>query len=81
MVTISLKQSAAGSWHVCRCQTMLFRDLQLGPAISLAKEMARDEYHRLGHRVCVKMPGPSSTIMLARYADDDGARVASTMAA
>ncbi|MFC5583330.1 hypothetical protein [Rhodanobacter terrae] len=82
MVTILLKQSAAGSWHVCRCQIVLFRDLQLGSAIGLAREMARDEYQRLGRRVCVKMPGPSSTIVLAHYAtDDDAARAACTMAA
>jgi hypothetical protein len=80
VVTISLKQSAAGSWHVCRCQIVLFRDLQLGPAIRLAREMARDEYQRQGHRVCVKMPGPSSAIVLAHYADDD-ARLMNTMAA
>jgi hypothetical protein len=80
VVTISLKQSAAGSWHVCRCQTVLFRDLQLGPAIRLAREMARDEHQRLGHRVCVKMPGPSSAIVLAHYANDD-ARAAGAMAA
>jgi hypothetical protein len=81
MVTISLKQSTAGSWHVCRCQIALFSDLQLGPAIRLAREMARDEHHRLGHQVCVKMPGPSSTIVLASYADGDGAHVTDTMAA
>jgi hypothetical protein len=82
VVTISLKQSAAGIWHVCRCQIVLFRDLPLGSAISLAREMARDEHRRLGHRVCVKMPGPSSTIVLAHYAtDDSGARMAGTMAA
>lgn len=81
MVTISLRQSAAGSRHVSRCRIVLSRDLQLGPAIRLAREMARDEHQRLGHRVCVKMPGPGSAIVLARYADDDGSRVAGAMAA
>jgi hypothetical protein len=81
MVTISLKQSATGRWHVCRCQIALFSDLPLGSAIRLAREMARDEHHRMGHRVCVKMPGPSSTIVLARYAESDGARVADMMTA
>jgi hypothetical protein len=71
MVTISLKQSAAGEWRVCRCQITLFSDLQLGPAIKLAREMARDEHQRLGRRVRVEMPGPLSTIVLARYADED----------
>jgi hypothetical protein len=49
----------------------LFSDLQLGPAIKLAREMARDEHQRLGRRVRVEMPGPLSTIVLARYADED----------
>ena len=71
MVTISLKQSAAGDWRICRCQITLFSDLQLGAAIKLAREMARDEHQRLGRRVCVEMPGPISMIVLARYADDD----------
>jgi len=69
MVTISLKQSAAGGWRVCRCRITLFSDLQLGAAIKLARE-ARDEHQRLGCRVRVEMPGPISTIELARYAND-----------
>ena len=81
MVTISLKQSAAGSWHVCRCQIALFGDLQLGSAIKLAREMARDEHQRLGYQVCVKMPGPSSMIVLACYASSDGAHMTNTLAA
>ncbi|HWX66466.1 MAG TPA: hypothetical protein VNZ27_08595 [Rhodanobacter sp.] len=71
MVTISLKQSAAGDWQVCRCRITLFSDLQLGPAIKLAREMARDEHQRLRRQVCVEMPGTVSTIVLARYVDDD----------
>jgi hypothetical protein len=80
MVTISLRQSAAGGWHVCRCHITLFSDLQLGPAIKLAREMARDEHQRLRRQICVEMPGPVSTIVLARYADED-ACMADTMAA
>ncbi len=68
MVTISLKQTAAGSWSICRCQVKLFGDLRLGPAITLAREVARDEHRRMGRQVCVEMPGPVSTIVLARYA-------------
>lgn len=70
MATISLKQSAAGGWRVCRCQITLFSDLQLGAAIKLAREMARDEHQRLGRRVRVEVPGPIFTILPARYADD-----------
>lgn len=68
MVTISLKPSAGAGWCVCRRQVTLFRDLQLGVAIKLAREMARDEHQRLGRLVHVEMPGPISSIVLARYA-------------
>lgn len=68
MVTISLRQAVAGDWCVCRGQITLFSNLQLGAAIKLAREMARDEHERLGHRVRVEMPGPSSAIVLADYA-------------
>lgn len=72
MVTISLKQALAGDWCVCRGQVTLFSNMQLGAAIKLAREMARDEHRRLGRRVCVEMPGPISTIVLARYVSDSG---------
>ena len=81
MVTISLNRSAAGSWHVCRSQVALFSDLQLGSAIRLARAVARDEHQRLGHQVCVKMPGLSSMIVLARYVGSDGAGAGGTMTA
>lgn len=71
MVTISLEQSAAGNWRVCRCRITLFSDLQLEAAIKLAQEMARDEHQRLGRQVRVEMPGSLSTIVLAQYADDN----------
>lgn len=71
MVTISLEQSAAGNWRVCRCRITLFSDLQLEAAIELAREMARDEHQRLGRQVRVEMPGSLSTIVLAQYADDE----------
>lgn len=83
MVTISLEQSAAGNWRVCRCRITLFSDLQLEAAIKLAREMARDEHQRLGHQVRVEMPGSLSTIVLAQYADDDESKsnAADTLAA
>jgi hypothetical protein len=72
MVAISLEQSAAGNWRVCRCRITLFSDLQLEAAIKLAQEMARDEHQRLRRQVQVEMPGSVSTIELAQYADDEG---------
>ncbi|RDI99486.1 hypothetical protein DVT68_01090 [Dyella solisilvae] len=68
MVTYSLKQSADGLWCVCRLGFSLFSDLRLGAAITLAREVARDEHLRSGRPVCVEMPGMESSIRLAQYA-------------
>jgi hypothetical protein len=68
LVIISLKPSFAGGWSVCRSHIALFGDLQLGAAIKLARELARDEHQRSNRSVSVEMPGPTSTIVLARYA-------------
>ncbi|WP_426688740.1 hypothetical protein [Rhodanobacter ginsengiterrae] len=67
MVTILLKPLANGGWSICRQHITLFSDLQLGPAITLAREMARDEHQRLGRDIRVEMPGPASTIVLGSY--------------
>jgi hypothetical protein len=69
MLTIALKLSASGSWNVCHSRTTIFSDLRLGPAITLAKVIARDEHLRSGRHICVEMPGSVSTIVLARYSD------------
>lgn len=68
MIVYSLKQSPEGQWSVCRSGFSLFSDLRLGPAITLAREVARDEHARSGRSVCVEMPGPESSIRLAQYA-------------
>jgi hypothetical protein len=69
MVIISLKQSLKGSWSVTRAHVTLFSDLQLEPAITLAKEVAHDEHFRTHRPIRVEMPGPASTLVLARYLD------------
>lgn len=68
MIVYSLKQSPEGHWSVCRAGFSLFSGLRLGPAISLAREVARDEHVRSGRVVCVEMPGVESSIRLAQYA-------------
>lgn len=68
MIVYSLKQSQEGHWSVCRSGFSLFSGLRLGPAISLAREVARDEHVRSGRVVCVEMPGVESNIRLAQYA-------------
>jgi len=70
MVIISLKVLPTGGWCVCRSRITLFSNMQLGPAIKLARELARDEYHRSGRGIRVEMPGPDLPIVLARYAED-----------
>lgn len=67
MIVYSLKQSPEGHWSVCRSGFSLFSNLRLGAAISLAREVARDEHIRSGRRVCVEMPGVESNIRLAQY--------------
>jgi hypothetical protein len=81
LVTISLRQSNAGTWLVRRCQISLFSDLTLGSAISLAREVARDEHQRTGHEVRVEMPGPNFAITLAHYAVGGVTKAPTAMAA
>ena len=73
MVTILLKPKANGSWSIHRCHITLFSDLQLGLAIKLAREMARDEHLRFGREVRVEMPGPISSLVLASHPHEPAA--------
>ncbi|MDO1529770.1 hypothetical protein QMK61_13095 [Fulvimonas sp. R45] len=68
MVIYSLDPASDGSWNIRRAGTVLFSQLRLGPAIQLAREVARDEHLRSGRSIGVEMPGPASTIRLAQYA-------------
>ena len=67
MIIYALKPSSEGQWNICRSGFCLFSDLRLGPAITLAREVARDEHARSGRPVCVEMPGLGSAIRLAQY--------------
>lgn len=67
MIVYTLKSSADGQWNICRSGFCLFSGLRLGPAITLAREVARDEHGRSGRAVCVEMPGLGSAIRLAHY--------------
>lgn len=66
-VVFSIRECAAGQWSVCRGSITLFSQLRFGPAIRLAREVARDEHRRSGRSVTVEMPGPTSVIQLANY--------------
>ncbi len=67
MILYTLKPSMEGRWNICRSGFCLFSDLRLGPAITLAREVARDEHARSGRSVCVEMPGLGAAIRLAQY--------------
>ncbi len=72
MVIISLKPSFAGGWSVCHSHIALFGDLQLGAAIKLARELAQlTNINARTDRSVSEMPGPTSAIVLARYAGVD----------
>ncbi|MBB5357274.1 hypothetical protein HDE76_000456 [Rhodanobacter sp. ANJX3] len=81
MVIISLKQGRNGNWNVTRAHITLFSDLQLEAGIALAKEVAYDEHVRSGRPLRVEMPGPASTLVLARYLNASEASSKDVMAA
>ncbi|WP_049621670.1 hypothetical protein [Frateuria defendens] len=66
-VVYSLREETDGAWSICRGPVVLFRQLRLGPAIKLARELARDEHRRSSRDTAVELPGPHSAIELARY--------------
>lgn len=68
MMLVSLIQTTAYRWSVRRGNTVLFRELLLGPAITLAREIARDEHLCSGRAICVEMQGIGGPIRLASYA-------------
>jgi hypothetical protein len=56
MVVYTVKQIQGGQWAICRMGFALFKDMQLGPAIELARTVARDEYIlSIGMRVLCRM--------------------------
>lgn len=84
MIVYIIKQDDSGQWGVCRDDTLLFRELTLGPAIRLARDVARDEQHRSSRPTCVEMHEGGSRTKLARYpkkADAAGQWEASALSA
>jgi hypothetical protein len=68
MMLVSLTQTTAYRWSIRRGNIVLFRELLLGPAITLAREIARDEHLCSGRAICVEMLGTGGPIRLASYA-------------
>lgn len=68
MMFVSLTPATADLWNIRRGNVTLFRELSLGQAIKLAREIARDEHLRSGCDICVEMPGVDGPIRLASHA-------------
>jgi hypothetical protein len=65
MVVYTLTQANDGQWSICRMGAPLFTQMQLSPAIKLARESARDEHYRNGQPTFVEMRGLGSLMRLA----------------
>lgn len=73
MVLVSLVPATSDLWDIRRGRVVIFRDLALGAAIKLARELARDEHLRSGREIRVEMPGVDGAICLALHAGKTGA--------
>jgi hypothetical protein len=67
-IVYSIREQPAGLWGVCCGDNVLYEAEQIGAAIKLAREAARDEYQRTGQSVTVELPCVLHTISLAHYA-------------
>jgi hypothetical protein len=72
-IVLSLVEGDGGAWSICRDSVVLHDALRLGPAIKLARQLARDEHRRSGHDVSVWLTGPREAIQLARYRTEPAA--------
>lgn len=66
-IIISIVECDGGAWSICRNGAILSTQLRLGPAITLARALARDEHHRSGAGISVMLAGVNEPIRLARY--------------
>lgn len=67
MMRVSLVPATASLWSIRRSGITLFREMTLGAAIKLAREVARDEHLCSGRDTCVEMPGVDGPILLALH--------------
>ncbi len=72
MLTVSIRPSPGIGWNVCQQGQALFSDLPLEQAIRLAREVARDQHHRLRRPICVDMSCTNKLVVSARCAPIDG---------
>ena len=68
MMPVSLVPATSSLWNIRRSGVTLFREMTLGAAIKLARELARDEHLSSGRDTCVEMPGVDGSIRLVLYA-------------
>ncbi len=68
MVLYTVRQIQGESeWAICRMGFALFKGLRLGPAIELARTVARDEHQRNHGPILVEFHNLSSVIPLASF--------------
>jgi hypothetical protein len=67
VIIYSLKQTDDQLWSVCRMGAAMFNGLQLGPAIKLAREVAREENYRVGEPTFVELHGVDPAMKLGDY--------------
>jgi hypothetical protein len=72
-IVISLVECGDGTWSICRDSTALHAQLRLGPAITLARQLARAEHGRTGRSVAVILTGLREGVQLARYSAESAA--------
>jgi hypothetical protein len=65
--SIPSSKPMTGRWSICRVGVPLFTQMQLRPAIKLAREAARDEHYRNGQPTCVEVRGLGSLMRLAHF--------------
>ena len=66
-IAYSIKASEGNLWHIALGPVVLIEQLHLGPAINIARQMARDAYTRCGGSVCVEFFSAEEPVVLAHY--------------
>ncbi|WP_430391628.1 hypothetical protein [Dyella sp. 20L07] len=66
-IVYSIRQSQENLWDITLGPVVLIQQLQLGPAINMARQMARDAYARCGCTVYVEFMNAGVPVVLAHY--------------
>lgn len=66
-IVYSIKMNRNEQWRITLNHWVLFSQLKLGPAIELARKLARDEHAASGRTVFVALAGENLSALLAHY--------------